>query len=107
MARNDFLHTDELINGSLNTSNDILITHCGVDGESNNGSNSSFGTNLPAPKKTRILQCYRVQYQQMPEFKEWITSSSKGKHYAQCKLCSCDLKISQRDLMKHSDMLAM
>ena len=51
---------------------------------------------------SRTLQCYRNNYQQMAEFKEWVTPSSKGS-ITRCKLCS-DLNISQggkSDLMKH------
>ena len=66
--------------------------------------NSASSGSESSSKRPRILQCYRSEYLRVPEFKQWVAPSSKGKYYAKCKLCCSDLNILQggrSDLMKH------
>ena len=69
---------------------------------SSSASDATTSGSVCFSKRPRALQCYRNDYQQMAEFKQWVVPSSKGKFYARCKLCCSDLNISQggRSILK-------
>lgn len=45
-------------------------------------------------KKRKYSQNYKTEWEEMPEFKGWLTRSRKGENYAQCRSCDKDLNIS-------------
>lgn len=70
-----------------------------IDSDSG-GEGSSSGIR----KKQKYGQQFKEEWQSIPQFKGWLTKSSKGKSYAKCKACNKDIIItSGKDaLFKHS-----
>lgn len=62
------------------------------------------GTSTGAIKKKKYEQRYKKDWEELPEFKGWLTTSKKGEHFGKCKSCNKDINIcSGKDaLIKHS-----
>lgn len=54
--------------------------------------------------KQKVYNCklYSVEWEKVPEFKDWLTASKKDIYYAYCKACDKDLSAGKGELMKHS-----
>lgn len=55
------------------------------------GEGSSTGIKA---KKKKYAQSYKTDWEQLIEFKDWLTSSEKGRQFAQCKCCNKVINIS-------------
>lgn len=53
--------------------------------------------------KKKYLQTYKEQWEDLPQFKDWLHKSQKGPEYAGCKYCNKDINVSSgKDaLLKH------
>lgn len=70
------------------------------DSESNHGEGTSSG----ATKKKKYEQLYKKDWENIPEFRGWLSESKKGRKFAKCKCCDKDINVtSGKDaLIKHS-----
>lgn len=70
------------------------------DSDSNSGGE---GSSTGIRKKAKYFQNYKKDWENIPEFKGWLTNSLKGSSYARCKPCDKDINItSGKDaLIKH------
>lgn len=60
-------------------------------------------TSSKASKKQKYSQNYKAEWEQIPEFKGWLTKSHKGETFAKCRSCDKEINISSgKDaLIKH------
>lgn len=70
--------------------------------DSDNVSDAGEGSS-GSVKKRKYGQCFKNEWENLTDFKGWLTSSRKGNDYGYCKCCAKDIKVvSGKDaLFKH------
>lgn len=59
---------------------------------------------MSTAKKFKYVQKFKDEWLQLEPFKSWLTRSKKGEGFGFCKVCGCDVAISNGgkfDLTKH------
>lgn len=60
------------------------------------------------PRKTKLdsksvyVKQFSKEWEFIPQFKGWLTSSTKGQNYFHCKVCGGDYKGGKSEAEKHS-----
>lgn len=80
-----------------------LIKHSAAEKHRNNLVNIGW-IKLDKSIKQKVYNCklYSVEWEKVPEFKDWLTASKNDIYYAYCKACDKDLSAGKGELMKHS-----
>ncbi|KAJ8910292.1 hypothetical protein NQ315_014967 [Exocentrus adspersus] len=65
-----------------------------MDWSSDTNAINSEGTSVPLSKRKKGAQKYEAEWEQIPEFKGWLTQSHKGETFAKCHYCNSDINIS-------------
>lgn len=80
-----------------------LIKHSAAEKHRNNLVNIGW-IKSDKTMKQKVYNCklYSVEWEKVPEFKDWLTASKKDIYYAYCKACDKDLSAGKGELMKHS-----